>query len=81
MAFPNGACPQSEDLGAVDKLDKILEEDENTEGGDEEDKIGRLLGAKGTIGKSIYTDPQQGRKRCGKKKLAIGFRRREITRL
>ena len=36
MAFLNGTCSQGEDLGTVDQLDKVLEEDKNAEGGNEE---------------------------------------------
>lgn len=43
MPFNNGHCPKRENLRAVEELDKVLDKDKHSEGGDEKNKTGSVI--------------------------------------
>lgn len=81
MPFLDRTCSQGKDLGAVDQLEKVLEEDEDAERCDEEDQIGGFLSAEGKIDKPVNTYTNGTSRNGGKKKARMGSRPSEIVRV
>jgi hypothetical protein len=81
MALLYRTSSKGEDLGTVDQLDQILEENKDPEGGYEKDKSRGFLVAKGVIDKPVNSYANDSCQDRGKKKLRMGLKPSEIIRV